>query len=868
MLTLLPCSLVSYQLRSGYLDDIADGVGERLITLNDGFLNSAAYKAAGWRTNTALSKRSHSPPIPTAIRSEYFQAPRARFALEEEVDDGGLLATGGTLGPSITTKRRRRREHMEEDDSSDLSDESEEEHDPRAGQQIKFAKLPVRTRAGSSPRQSSNLRQTTTVSSPRAGPGTRRGSQSALDTVKERARRDTVTSSEVSSENEFDSSGFHQQREAAREAGRMAAAKASRRRARSNDEVTSSKLHDTILQPEDEEESDNSDLDGAFAESIDSTSLLDGVENPVPPASPTVQVVGTPPRFTRTSTIRRSHAPQPRLLDALPPPRPLSTIRPVSVVQPVSLLSELLKSKKSKSKPMMPLQRFAPLSGQGDPGRPFSLRIYLPFSDDPEDTLEVVMRRDITEDAGSPPRQVTVVDLIGLSLLRYAEEKKEPALSPDKLNVNRWILRMVEDGEIEDDFPPLERRSVLSSYTTANNRAGGGASAHGPARGPARMRANSKVHDDFALVEASQEEYEENKEAMPEYEPAEEADEEAQDDKDEAAPKSAPPPDPSQVPESRPNPLLVTTYRPGANLDQPQVAAHTAAQTLKGHQKLLRISILSSDTTTGQIVTVDVTTEAWLAQVRDLVCKKRQLDPSWHVFSIAGTQVKMDRPVSSLGAVSELDLIRARPQNIQLSTTGSPSSASPKMLPFADGHQKKWKSNRFMGAHPLAREALREDGLGGAGNYKKYTVWRKQPMRIVGMSERILVIDGEYIHIMAASGGKAIEGRAKVTTVHFSNVVGCKVMRKHPTTFKVCLPPLLSFRCWVVLGTMGSPLVTYRQLRLVVLVASHGHCLALRWTVGQSYRATYHRLRLTAHVLPILPTDTAQNSDPTFPGPG
>ncbi|CAI4217988.1 unnamed protein product [Parascedosporium putredinis] len=52
--------LVSYQLRSSYLDDIADGVGERLITLNDGFLNSAAYKAAGWRTNHALSKRTHS----------------------------------------------------------------------------------------------------------------------------------------------------------------------------------------------------------------------------------------------------------------------------------------------------------------------------------------------------------------------------------------------------------------------------------------------------------------------------------------------------------------------------------------------------------------------------------------------------------------------------------------------------------------------------------------------------------------------------------------------------------------------------------------------------------------------------------------
>ncbi|CAI4218355.1 unnamed protein product [Parascedosporium putredinis] len=38
---------------------------------------------------------------------------------------------------------------------------------------------------------------------------------------------------------------------------------------------------------------------------------------------------------------------------------------------------------------------------------------------------------------------------------------------------------------------------------------------------------------------------------------------------------------------------------------------------------------------------------------------------------------------------------------------------------------------------------------------------------------------------MAASGAKGVDGGRKATTVHFSNVVGCKVMRKHPTTFKL-----------------------------------------------------------------------------------
>jgi SAPK-interacting protein 1 (Sin1), Pleckstrin-homology len=56
------------------------------------------------------------------------------------------------------------------------------------------------------------------------------------------------------------------------------------------------------------------------------------------------------------------------------------------------------------------------------------------------------------------------------------------------------------------------------------------------------------------------------------------------------------------------------------------------------------------------------------------------------------------------------------------------------------------------------------------------------------MNERVLAIDGEYLHIMPAQSGKTMfEGQGKTTTVHFSNVVGCKVTRRHPTNFKVCL---------------------------------------------------------------------------------
>ncbi|KJZ76083.1 hypothetical protein HIM_04539 [Hirsutella minnesotensis 3608] len=783
--------LVSYQLRTSYLDEIADGVGERLISVDESFLNSASFKAAGWRPNSSHTKRTHSPPIPTAIASEYFQAPRhAGLTLEDGEEDGGMLTGGGadTMGPGTATKRRRRREQMEEDDSSDLSDESEDENEQRAAQQIKFSKMPVRPRAGSSPIQTSQTKQ----QSPRE---LRRGSQSALETVRERMRRDTVTSSEISSENELDIPALHRHREAAR-----AAARSLRLQEKINEEPPTPGIWrtNTTLLPEEEEDDDDdsdegSDISGDYVESIDSASILDGVENPIK-ASPTQQVVGTPPRkFTRQSTIRKSHAPtKPMVLQALPPPRPLSTIRPLSVAQPHSLLSAALKAKEHKS--TVPFQKFAHFSGQGTQGS-INVRIYAPFCKTASKPYEVLIRQRVHDGQGAE-RVVTVADLIGLSLYRYNEEKREPAIPPNKRNINWWTLRMVEDGEVDDDFPAFERTKQLAAFTTVNNAG---------ARGGGRLRSNSSVHDDFALVPATEAEFEENKSLTPQEDGDEEEEQQAPsqsgppgDSHDESAtPRAAAGQLPSGLmPDARPrpNPIVTTTYRPNTPLaDMPQ-APVAAPNTARGQQKLLRIHLMSADTAPGQMVTVDVTTDTYLAEVLDLVCRKRQLDKANHVLKLpgSGAVVMIDRPVSSIGNVSDLELYRRRfATDGPLSMTGSPSSSSPKMMPLAEGQgtapRKGIKRGQILGPHPLARETPKQDELGNA-NYKKYTVWRKQPMRIVGMSERVLLIDGEYIHIMPASGGKAIhDGSGKTTTVHFSNVIGCKVPRKHPTNVKLVI---------------------------------------------------------------------------------
>ncbi|KAL8757570.1 MAG: hypothetical protein Q9184_004176 [Pyrenodesmia sp. 2 TL-2023] len=126
-----------WQLRTSYLTHIKDGVGERLITVDSSILNEPSFRAAGWSASAADVKRTYSPPIPTAVASDYFTVPprSAGFAppgFNDEEEEGGMVTGRGsndTVGPGPNIRRRRRREQHEEEDSSDLSDESEDEAD-------------------------------------------------------------------------------------------------------------------------------------------------------------------------------------------------------------------------------------------------------------------------------------------------------------------------------------------------------------------------------------------------------------------------------------------------------------------------------------------------------------------------------------------------------------------------------------------------------------------------------------------------------------------------------------------------------------------------------------------------------------------
>ena len=102
--------------------------------MDNSILNDPSFRAAGWSADTVDTKRSYSPPIPTAISSDYFNAPKSAglppVNFNDEEDEGGIVTGHGsadTIGPGPNVKRRRRRDHHDEDDSSDLSDDSEDE---------------------------------------------------------------------------------------------------------------------------------------------------------------------------------------------------------------------------------------------------------------------------------------------------------------------------------------------------------------------------------------------------------------------------------------------------------------------------------------------------------------------------------------------------------------------------------------------------------------------------------------------------------------------------------------------------------------------------------------------------------------------
>ena len=660
--------------------------------------------------------------------------------------------------------------------------------------------MPIRTRSGSSPiRRSTGIDGSSflATSNRRSNESRlRRGSLGTVEAIKERARRGTTTSSAISSENEGDETTSNtMQADLTRDlSGRRTPMSKVPDTARQNTKES------TDLEDEDsDDESDGTSLSSEIAEADDTPSMLDAVTNPLT-SSPLSNIQGpTVPQNISPKKLRAV----PNFLQALPPSRPISAL------QPVSALSLALQAKRSTA--VSPFERFATLSGKGDPN-PINLKIYAPFSKESTEPYEVAIRRFIREET-SLERKATVVDAIGLSLWRYDEENKTPPVAGEKMNVNRWMLRMVEDGEVDYDFPSLDRTKAMDDFAFNNNNRA------------TRTRSNSKVYDEFALVEATEEQFRDNERLTPNPTA-----------KSTAAPQEegdlTPQPSPGPAPLERRNPVLGHDFGKPGNRNNSITPADLPAAPVshatprKGPSKIVKIHFTSAEGY-PQLVALDVTTDTYLAEVFDTVCKRRNLDKAHHFLKVSNTNVVAppDRTIESLGDREDLDLVRRRfggnDGGVGVTITGSPLSTPPPNAPLLmteprtannnattikGGYNRKGLSTNtaLQMLHPLSQQVSSQipDSSSlllapSTTNYRRYTVWRKQPMSFMSTHERILAIDGEYVQIMPSETSKsstiffdtaaARMMRTPPTMIHFSSIVGCKCSRKHPSYFRIVI---------------------------------------------------------------------------------
>ena len=757
-------SFALWYLRTSYLAGAKDGIAERLINVNSSILNTPGFRAAGWSADPV--QRTYSPPIPTSVTSEYFREGSDLQRIDsrgDDEDEGGLVTgrtSNDTVGPALNIRRRRRKEQVEDDDSSDLTDESDDETEGghRTAQQIRFAKMPARNRADSSPIRSMDTNGGTISPNKVTFDNRRRtGSLGAVEAVKARARRDTTTSSELSSENEVDPAYFQRRQ---LNAGQTSKPLPLLVRGKDLTRVEA-EAHDRDQEQDDSDaESVGSAMSSELGDTMDTASLLNTMDDP--------NLTSTPPTLgSLTSSGPRSvHAESPRRQRTLPMLHELPPPRPISMIQPRSLLSAALGAQKRG--PSNPIRAFASLSGKASPN-PLWIKVYAPFSSDPEEPFEMPLART-SKDGTS----VIVVEAIGHALWRYQEEELKPALSPEQLDVNKWTLRMVEDGEIDDDFPPLVRTRPVTDFTYNNNRGG-------------RGRSRERPFDELALVEASPTQYDANKKETPQFIPTEDAESNNVPSLDGAALQvQLQRPGTPKAGGSRTNILLAgqpfTSALSNTSLtpaDLPAPAAPQATPRL-GSTKTIRIRYLNLEMT-AQTMTMETSTDSYIAEILDHICKRWNLEKAGFVLKVAGTNTvaPLDRTVEALGARSELDLVRRRFAT-GATVTGSPGSSSPNAPLLLDIQGPTKKNKRGQLIHPLSQK---QDLLSTASNFKKYYVTRKQlgGFTLAQGSQRVLVFDGDIIHVMPADASS----NAKFSSIAFNDILKCKVSSKHPKLVRI-----------------------------------------------------------------------------------
>jgi hypothetical protein len=247
-----------------------------------------------------------------------------------------------------------------------------------------------------------------------------------------------------------------------------------------------------------------------------------------------------------------------------------------------------------------------------------------------------------------------------------------------------------------------------------------------------------------------------------------------------------------------PPPTAMSDHAPSLGPSLRQVAIDTAAASAAststprtGPSKILRIHTSTVDDF-AQSISICVTTDTYIAEVLDQVCKKKHLDKSKYLLRVTGVSnvvAPLDRTVASLGERAELDLVRRRFVGASEGGLGDrPSSPSTIDSPNAPLIISSSATARTTKKQKILPPGLWAPDMLSSRDYLKFTVWRKAQMSFMSRHERILAIDGEYVHIMPSDQKtllNAFESQTKTRSIHISAIIGVKTYRKAPSNFKI-----------------------------------------------------------------------------------
>ena len=389
-------------------------------------------------------------------------------------------------------------------------------------------------------------------------------------------------------------------------------------------------------------------------------------------------------------------------------------------------------------------------------------------------------------------KDATMEEVIGYGLYCYIEERWKPELDPPdsslsdserevKLTTVGWTLMIVEDGEVDDDFPAIDQSLLLGKFggdefaiceATPNqikqHREAYGNIARRTVRAPAGSKTPTRGVGGTGESVAAGSTMADPAQSML-----------AGGAKSGAAAISA-------------NPALASRLGvPGASgqvtpgslvnvQGTPIFASGALSRGALGSSSqaiFLRV-LVTPNPEVRYKTTLQVPSDMYLADVLEMICRKRHLSnvDEWAlIVPDKSIVVPLDRTVESLQGNHDLALVR-RSSLGALGGTGalSSSSTNPNASIF-----KRYSATSDPSAglgQPKYTKALDI-----AAAYKSYTVYRKSPMFGGRHNERSLTLDGDWIHIMPTD----MKTFGKAASFHVSSVVACKLSSKLANGFKL-----------------------------------------------------------------------------------